>query len=132
MNKFFNTINYHGFKGETPIAINFEGMLAMTPDYDEWLSYFPFEELADRRSWEEEAGVDFGNYLGIEIYFTAIEKAKATNMTQGLTYLLKDFYGIPQGALIEVRTLKGKSCESEFDGKIRFSIYNVEGVGANE
>lgn len=132
MNKFYNTINYHGFKGETPVAGNSKGVLAMTPDYDEWLSYFPFEELADREAWEEEAGVDFGGYLGAEIYFTAIEEAKAVNMMQGLTHLLKDFYGIPQGALIEVRILKGKSCESEFDGKIKYSIYNVEGVGLNE
>ena len=132
MNKFFNTIEYHGFKGEVPFVRNSKGVLAMTPDYDEWLSYFPFEDLADKEAWEEVAGVNFNDYLGVEIYFIATEDAKAVNMMQGLTQLLKDFYGIPQGAIIKVRPFKVESCESEFDGEIKFSIYNVEGVGINE
>jgi hypothetical protein len=132
MNKFYNTINYHGFKGETPLARNLRGILAKTLDYMEWLRYFPFEELADKEEWEVTAGVDFEGFLGAEVCFMAIDEAKTANMMQGLIQLLKDKYDIPQGALIEVRTLRCENCESEFDGKIKFSIYNVEGVGFNE
>ena len=125
MVKFFNTINYHGFKGEVPFVRSSKGILVMTPEYDEWISYFPFEELADRKAWEEEAGVDFDGLLGAEIYFTSTEDAKVVNMMQGLTQLLKDYYGIPQGALIRIESSKGEDCGSEFDGKISYSIYNI-------
>ena len=131
MDKYFNTINYHGFKGETPIARNRNGVLDKTPDYIEWLSYFPFEELVDREAWEE-VGVNFNEFIGIRIYYTATEGTKIVNMMQGMTQLLKEMYELPQGVIMKVENLLEKHCESEFDGSMRFSIYNVEGVGANE
>jgi hypothetical protein len=131
MNKFYNTINYHGFKGETPVALNRFGELAKTSDYIEWFDEFPLEELADKRDWKEVAGVDFGGYFGVEIHFTATEDAKAVNMMQGLTQLLKDMYNIPQGTLVEVRYTALKRCEFESDGKIKYSLYNVDMKGEN-
>lgn len=133
-NKFYNTINYHGFKGETPVELNKFGQLAKTSDYIEWFDEFPFEELADKRDWKEVAGVKFDkdSYFGVEMHFTAVEKAKAVNMMQGLCQLLKDMYNIPQGTLIEVRYTALKHCESESNGKMKYSIYNVDGVGMNE
>ena len=134
INKFFGEINYHGFKGETPITLNKTGALVKTPEYIEWFDGFPFEELASKRDWIEVAGVEFteDSFFGIEIQFTSVKGVRTINMMQGFTQLLKDMYNLPQGSLIKVEYKLLKHCKSESEGKIRYSIYNMNGVGINE
>lgn len=125
MNRFFNTLKTHGFKGKITTVIDSNGELVYSLEYLDWLRYFPFEDLSDKWEWEEVAKVNFENPLGLEIRFKAIKGVKLVNMMQGLVQVLKDSLDIPNGMIYDIHYKCIGYCESEFDGEIEYSIYNI-------
>ena len=120
--RIWTTIDYHGFTCNLMFDNGHR-----TPAYNAWIRNFPAEQVPTKEDYELYQGIDFSKPIRMEIKFVKMRKYDTDNLIKSVQDMIFNrILKVDDNIVMDPIPMTVGFCDSTDDGKIIFTIYNVD------